>query len=500
MGKRFVSIWFCHLATDWFLLRQPGLRNKAFVLKTALHGKMLVTATNELAEAQGIYTGMAIADARAIFPSLEALDDIPGLENKLLHRIAEWCIRFTPVVSVDLPGGLLLDVTGCTHLWGSDELYIAAIAEKFREHGYAIRVAMAGTIGAAWAVARYGKNNFVIGHNQQTTALLSLPAASLRLEQGIVEQLDKLGLRHVRDFIAMPRTALRRRFGATMLERLDQAIGHVEEVLQPVRPVEPYMERLPCPEPIVTATGIEIALKRLLELLCLHLQKEAMGLRAAVFKCFRVDGKIINIEIGTNRPSHNPQHLFKLFEIKLPDIEPGEGIELFVLTAPKAEKQIPLQESIWETSYGLENNELSELLDRLTCKIGMGHIHRYLPDEHYWPERSIKPAASLSDKPTTVWKPGKPRPLQLLSKPELVDVTAPIPDYPPMLFRYRGTLHKIIRADGPERIEQEWWIQEGQHRDYYRVEDEQGNRYWLFRSGHYSTDKTYQWFIHGFFA
>ncbi len=500
MGKRFVSIWFRHLATDWFLLRQPTLCNKAFVLKAASHGKMLVTATNELAEAQGIYSGMAVADARAIFPSLEVLDDIPGLENKLLYRIAEWCVRFTPVVSVDLPGGLLLDVTGCTHLWGGDELYIAAIAEKFQEHGYDIRVAMAGTIGAAWAIARYGNNNFVIGHNQQTAALLSLPAASLRLEPGIIEQLDKLGLRQVRDFIAMPRTALRRRFGAAMLERIDQAIGNVEEMLQPIQPIEPYMERLPCPEPIVTAAGIEIALKRLLELLCLHLQREAMGLRTAVFKCFRVDGKIINIEIGTNRPSHNAQHLFKLFDIKLPDIEPGAGIELFVLTAPKTENQISLQESIWETSLGLDNNELSELLDRLTCKIGMGHIHRYLPDEHYWPERSIKPAASLSDKPTTVWKPEKPRPLQLLSKPELVDVTAPIPNYPPMLFRYRGKLHKIIRADGPERIEQEWWIQEGQHRDYYRVEDEFGNRYWLFRSGHYSVEKTYQWFIHGFFA
>jgi protein ImuB len=158
-----------------------------------------------------------------------------------------------------------------------------------------------------------------------------------------------------------------------------------------------------------------------------------------------------------------------------------------------------MQESLWNSSDGLDNPELSELLDRLCGKFGAHHIHRYLPDEHYWPERSIKLTSSLNETPATTWKIDRPRPLQLLANPQPIEVTAPIPDYPPMNFRYKGKLHKIIKADGPERIEQEWWIQEGQHRDYYNVEDEIGCRYWLFRSGHYS-DESYQWFIHGFFA
>ncbi len=208
---------------------------------------------------------------------------------------------------------------------------------------------------------------------------------------------------------------------------------------------------------------------------------------------------MVQVEIGTNRPTHNVNHLFKLFEIKLPTIEPAMGIELFVLEAPMVEDHLPDQEKIWEGSVGLEDIRLSELLDRLANKVGVQAIHRYLPDEHFWPERSFKLTASLQEKATTTWREDKPRPLQLLSKPEPIEVTAPIPDYPPMLFRYKDKVHQVVKADGPERIEQEWWLQQGQHRDYYRVEDEEGNRYWLFRLGHYH-DETFQWFLHGFFA
>jgi protein ImuB len=277
------------------------------------------------------------------------------------------------------------------------------------------------------------------------------------------------------------------------------ALGQEIESIEPVQPIEPYQERLPCLEPIVTATGIEIALRQLLETLCLRLQQEEKGLRSAVFKGYRVDGKIEQVRIGTNRPTHHVTHLFKLFANKLSTIEPALGIELFVLEASKVDDHSSLQEKIWEGAGGLDDMRLSELIDRLANKVGVEAVHRYLPDEHYWPERSLKPTTSLQEQSITIWRMDKLRPLQLLSTPERIEVTAPIPDYPPMLFRYKGKVHQVVKADGPERIEQEWWIQEGQHRDYYRVEDEEGHRYWLFRLGHYH-DKTYQWFIHGFFA
>ena len=499
MQKRFISIWFHHLKTDWFIRHRPSLKQIPFVLSSSDHGRMIVSATNILAEKEGVFKGMSVADARAAIPSLEVIDDKPEYADKLLIALAEWLIRYSPIVAIDFPDSLIIDATGCSHLWGGEKEYLTEIIKRLRTFGYYTRAAIADTIGAAWAIAHF-KNNAIIESGKQMDALLSLPPAALRIETETAERLEKLGLRNIADFIQMPRPSLRRRFGIQLLNRLDQALGNEEESILPVQPTEPYQERLPCLEPIVTATGIEIALKRLLDTLCLRLQKEGKGLRVATFKGYRTDGKIEKIEVGTNRPSCNSKHLFKLFEIKIDSLEPSLGIELFTIDASKVEDISIEQEKLWDNTGGLDDIKLSELLDRIDGKIGPGHIHRFVPDEHYWPERSFKLASSITEKPITAWKVERPRPIQLLFWPQTIEVTAPIPDYPPMSFRYKGKFHKIIKADGPERIEQEWWLQQGQHRDYYTVEDEEGKRYWLFRSGHYDSAKLHQWFIHGFFA
>ncbi|CAN5812715.1 DNA polymerase Y family protein [soil metagenome] len=500
MGKRYVSIWFPSLRTDWYIRHQPLLKGVPFVLTLKDHGRLLVTAGSEAALAQGIYIGMPLADARAIVTGLQYFDDEPERSEKLLNAIAEWSIRYTPVVGVNLPEGLLLDASGCAHLWGGEEMYLTAMYKRFHELGYHINIAIADTIGTAWAFARYGKGKTIIPSNKQTEALLSLPAASLRLEPAVTERLEKLGLRQINQFINMPRPSLRRRFGKQLLSQLDKATGAEQEFIKPITSIEAYQERLPCLEPIATATGIAIALQNLLDTICNKLRKEEKGLRSAIFKGYRMDGKLEQISIGTTRPSANPKHLFRLFEDKITTIEPALGIELFVLEAPVIEEATTRQEKLWGQSNGLDNTNLAELIDRLSSKLGGQHIHRYVPDEHYWPERSFKESASIHEPIQTSWKTDRPRPLQLLANPQPIEVTAPVPDYPPMNFRYKGKLHIIANADGPERIEQEWWIQEGQHRDYYYVEDEEGHRYWLFRSGHYDTAKSYKWFLHGFFA
>ena len=498
MAKRFVSIWFRYLATDWFALRKPELTNTAFVLSAPSHGRMIVTAANPLAETKGVYSGMVVADARAIIPGLQVLDDKPGLTEKLLKRIAEWCIRFTPFAAIDLPNGIILDASGCSHLWGGDEPYLNLIVHRLRQRGYNVRAAIADTIGAAWAVARFGKQSGIIAQGQNMDALFPLPPEALRLEADVIERLHKLGLRQIKSITSMPRSALRRRFGNGIIQRLNQALGLEEEIIQPVQPIEPYYERLPSLEPIVTATGIAIALNRLLETLCKRFKQEQKGLRTASFKCYRVDGKVEEVAIATIQPSSNVRHLFKLFEDKLQTIEPDLGIELFLLEAPKVEDHATSQETLWEATRGLHDVRIAELIDRLAGRLGSDSIKRFLPDEHFLPERSLKLASSIHEQKTCEWKVDRPRPIQLLPAPEHIEVTAPVPDYPPMNFRYKGKLHKIVKADGPERIEQEWWIEDGQHRDYYTVEDENGCRYWLFRLGHY--DEEYEWFIRGFFA
>jgi protein ImuB len=499
MAKRFLSIWFRHLTTDR-QARRPGAVPGPLVLTANVRGRVIITATNIEAEKHGISVGMAAADAKAIVPGLQVVED-QGQAAKLLNAIGEWCIRYTPVVAVDMPDGLILDISGCAHLWGGERAYLKDIVTRLRDRGYDTRAAIADTIGAAWAVARFGKITPIIEPGVQASALLSLPPRALRLEPLISERLQKLGFYRVESFIGIPRSALRRRFGEGLLQRLDQALGQEEEVIIPLQPIAPYEERLPCLEPIRTATGIEIALQQLLETLCKRLRDEGKGIRTAVLKCYRVDGITVQAGIGTNRASHHTQHLFKLFELKLQCIEPALGIELFVLEAQKVEDISIEQESLWATGdRGLDDISLAELLDRIACKVGADAIHRYLPQEHYWPERSVKTSASLLEKPATHWRTDRPRPTHLLAKPEPIEVTVPVPDYPPMLFIHNKKLHNIRKADGPERIEREWWLETGELRDYYQVEDEAGQRYWIFRSGQYETDKPSYWFIHGFFA
>ncbi|HLI93936.1 MAG TPA: DNA polymerase Y family protein, partial [Puia sp.] len=515
MGNRYCSLWFRHLLTDHLTIRRPALRERPFVLAAPDRGRKRIIAVNSAAMREGIQHGMVVADARVLCPALEVIDAQAGYAEKLLRALAIWCIRYTPVTAADGEDGLLLNISGCPHLWGSEEKYLDEICGRLKDKGYQVQGGIADTVGAAWAVARFGSQEILRGSQgtlqsghaiippgAQSATLLPLSLVALRLDAATFDRLQRLGLRRIGQIAGMPRRALRRRFSSELLLRLDQAMGVAEENIEPVVPAEPFHERLPCLEPIVTATGIAIALQRLLDLMCKRLQDTGKGLRTAVFKGWRTDGKIIGVRIGTNRGSNNPGHLFTLFAEKLGDLEPDLGIELFTLEAPKVEAVAAHQKTLWTGACGLEDRRLSELSDRISNKLGAGLIHRYLPAEHYWPERSYKEAGTFDEAPASAWPKDRARPIHLLASPEPVVVAAPIPDYPPMHFRYRNKIHTVVKADGPERIEREWWMDGGEgskHRDYYVVEDEQGARYWLFRSGHYAGGNGTQWWLHGFF-
>ena len=502
MEKRYVSIWFRHLLADWQVIRRPELKELPFAFVAPDHGRMMVTAVSSMAQAEGVKVGMRAADAKAICPTLEALDDKPGRTLQLLKGLGAWCIRYSPLVMVDdfSMDGLLMDVSGCAHLWGGEKSYIKEIVSRFKSKGYLVRMAMADTPGAAWAIARYGTITPLIPSGGHTDALLPLPPEALRLNMDILAKLQKLGFKQIKSFAGMPRSVLRRRFGEDLLLRLGQALGTIDEPLQALQLPVQYQERLPCLEPIRTRGGIEVAIQRLLQQLCLHLQNDGKGLRTAVLTCYRIDGQVVQVAIGTSQATHSVSHLFQLFQLKIDQIRPALGIELFVLEAPQVNEVRPGQEVIWTGKPGLDDQSVSRLLDRVAGKVGVQAIRRYVPAAHYWPERSLKQALNITEKPLTEWRIDQPRPTELLSRPEPIQVMALVPDHPPVFFIYKGVKHQVIKADGPERIEREWWLDSGEHRDYYQVEDEMGQRYWLFRSGHYDDNGRYKWFIHGFFA
>lgn len=499
MERRYASIWLPYLLTDWVALQRQDLRDQPLVLAAPDHGRMVVREVSHLAREQGIERGMVVADARAFVPGLEVLDMVPGLAEKLLKHLATWCIRFTPAAAVDPPDTLVLDITGCAHLWGGESAYLSVINQRLAAKGYQVESAIATTIGTAWALARFGKEARIAPPGSEATILAHLPPEALRIPVTHAARLYKLGIRYIADLFAMPRSVLVRRFGKEFMLRMDQALGIAAEMIQPVQLQPVYREDLPCPELILTRKGIDIALQRLVDALCVRMQQEQKGLRKAVFRAYRIDNNVQEVRIATNHPSHNPHHLVRLFESRIGNIEPAFGIELFSLEAQGVSPAPTQVLDFWGKEKGLADRAIAELLDRLALRVGTARIRRYLPQEHHWPERSFSSGVSLDELPLAAWRTNPLRPIQVLAVPEPVEVMAPIPDYPPMLFRYRGQRHKILRADGPERIEAEWWLEQGQHRDYYSVEDESGRRYWLFRAGHYTPGRGSQWFLHGFF-
>ena len=450
-----MAIWFRHLLTDGLARQRPELRNIPFVLAAPVKNKIIITASGILAEREGAFTGMAVADARAAFDELVVIDEVPGQAAKLLRLIGLGCIRYTPIVSLDLPDGLLLNISGCAHLWGGERGYLKEIVLKLRDAGFDVRAAIADTPGTAWAVSRFAAKHPIIPSDAEATALANLPPVALRLETEVLEKLQKLGFRTIAPLLELKRPMLRRRFGDGLLLRIDQALGREEEYSEVLVPPVPYTERLPCLEPIRTAPGIEIAIEKLLTALCLRLSAEGKGVRKAILKCHRIDGKKVQTGITTTKGSHSVSHLIKLFQLQVSKIEPALGIELFVLEANRVEDMETVQEQIWAEAKGLADTALAELLDRIAGKVGADAIKRYLPSENHWPERSFRLATSLTEEPQAEW-PELPRPISLLAVPEPIEVMALVPDHPPKVFVHKGKRHTVAKADGPERIGREW--------------------------------------------
>lgn len=498
MAKRYVSIWFRELHCDAHIVKHLEDAGEALLIVNKVRGRSMVKEANALAKAKGLTAGMTLADCRAIYPQVKAIEEQAKEIAELLQQLATKCIRYTPLVAIDGADSLLLDASGCAHLWGGEQAYLTHIQEHFLQIGYQCKLGMADTMTMAWAAARYGTSPNIISPNQQQQAIASLPPAALQLPSNITDKLHKLGLQHIKDFMHLPPLTLRKRFGVELLLKLQQCLGAALEFMQAIQLPPCYEQRLPCLEPILTAGGIQIALETLINNLCNQLEKEGKGLRTAVFTIYRIDHSQQSIQIGTQQANRQPKHLFKLFEIKLTELAPEPGIETFVLGATMVEDYAINTASLWLNPKE-DKNAIAHLLDRIAGKIGAHKINRQLPVASHWPERSSKTVNNIEAQKECDWPTQKYRPILLLPKAEPIEVMVPLPDYPPLQFKHRGLIHRITKADGPERIEPEWWISPGLHRDYYCVEDDQGARYWIYRLGHYDGDNP-QWFVHGLFA
>ena len=444
---------------------------------------------------------MGLADARALEPGLDVgAADFVG-DAAALAKLAQWCDRFSPWATPCGTDGIFLDVTGCAHLFGDEAGLAAQTVERLARQGIECRAAIADTLGAAWAIARFGgKAAITVPRHATRQALAGLPVAALRLEPEIAALLVRLGLRRIGELYGLSRAALAARFGDSVALRLDQALGDAAEPLSPLPPAPLRWSRRSFAEPITAPEAIAAAIRALLHELSRRLAEEDTGARQLSLALYRIDGRIERAAIGTAFPSRDTRHLWRLFEERLPQIDPGLGIEDMVLTAERAEKLAPAQLG-FDCDATADSAGLAALIDRLANRLGARALARPVLRESHLPERAVRFVPPLAGGDARAnWNPAKPRPIRLLPRPEPIEATAPVPDDPPLLFRWRQQIHRVRHADGPERIAAEWWRAAEEPRDYYRVEDEEGRRFWLYRAGLYQPELAPRWFLHGFFG
>ncbi|HEY3919035.1 MAG TPA: DNA polymerase Y family protein [Stellaceae bacterium] len=486
---------------------RPG---SPFVLATSAGGRRIVTAANAAAAAEGISSGMGLAAARALAPTLLVEEADFLADAAALTKLATWCDRFSPWVTPCGADGILLDVTGCAHLFGDEAALAAQAVERLARQGIEARAAIADTPGAAWAFSRFNGSCFggsvaiVVPAGAARQALAALPVEALRLEPAIAALLVRLGLQHIGELYAVSRAALAARCGAGVALRLDQALGLAAEPLSPLPPQPLRWSRRSFAEPIATPEAIAAATSELLQHLSRRLGEDGMGARQLALALYRIDGRIERAAVGTAFPSRDTRHLWRLFEEKLPQIDPGLGIEDIMLTATRAEKLAPAQLGL-AGEDGNDSADLAALIDRLTNRLGPRALARPVVRESHIPERAVRFVPPLErGAASATWDPARLRPIRLLPRPEPIEATAPVPDDPPLLFRWRQRAHRVRCSDGPERIAAEWWRArdqaETEPRDYYRVEDEAGGRFWLYRAGLYRPEAAPRWFLHGFFG
>ena len=461
---------------------------------------------------------MTLAEARAIYPVLQVAPSTPDADQQKLEELTRWFIRYTPLVAIDSNDGMLLDVTGCTHLFGGEEAMLDSIKNQLRDSGINSQIAMAENRRMAWAFSHYIPGTISETPEGSQKLLSNLTMAALQLDHGMQQTLFKLGLKKAGQLFDLPRASLMQRFRGkntkkieALLTRMDQAEGRRDEPIIPFTLLPEWQVRMAFSEPLQLQEMVTTAAKELLtELTTLLAEAEKGILRLALYG-FRVDGSVQKLLVGINKPSRDQKHLIRLLEEKLPDLEAEFGFDLLLLSAEEVAHLPPEQTS---SAQAHAEHSITELLDRLGARLGVSAVQKIKHHHSYIPEKTqiFTPIQTCELDWDSYLETVPPRPIRLLLRPEAIHVLAEVPEGAPKRFRWRRVEHLVTKAEGPERIAPEWWLNPDEPtRDYYQVEVNSGARLWLFRAGLYAIKGVRpsesrkqsvqpQWFMHGFFA
>ena len=508
-------MWLKRLSTDRIERRSSAPADTPLIVAEPVKSALRICALNDAAAALGLKMWMPLADARAMYPSLRVEDADPRADRALLEAVADWCERYTPLAGLDPPDGLFLDISGCAHLFGGERALADDMRDRLARQGLQAALGIADTAGCAWAVARYGGRPLVPAGDTRN-ALLGLPLAALRLESDMVFALARAGLKHVVDVIDRPRAPLAARFGEAFLRRLDQALGHEGEPIEPRLPLPSYVAERRFPDPIAREEDVLGSIGQLATELGHMLERRGEGARLLQVALFRTDGRVHRIEAVTGEPLRDVGRIRRLFVERLATVgdacDPGFGYDVVRLSALVCERLDPAQSGLAGEDH---RAELAHLVDRLSARFGAQRLTRLVPQDTHIPEFAVAavPAQMACDaramEPVAQDSLTPARPIRLFSKPEPVEAVAEVPDGPPIRFRWRRVLHEVAAAEGPERIAMEWWRDArglALTRDYFRVESREGIRAWLYREGLYGREMLHKpewrprWYLHGLFA
>ena len=480
---------------------------------------MRIAALDRRAERLGLEPGMMLADARGRVPGLAAIPHDPAADAALLDRLARLCGDYSPGVQTDPPDGLMLDITGCAHLWGGEAAMHIALSRRIGALGLTLRAALAGTPDAARALARFGGPGKAMPDHtmpDRSMDVRALPVEALAVGEEKVGALRRAGFRTIADLAALPSAPVAARFGAETVRLLDRLLGREDPHIIPLSSPAPIRAAMRFAEPIARTDSILDVIEALVEQAATQLAGRGEGGRAFAVQLHRSDGHIARLSIATGAPTRDPALVLRLLRERIDSLadplDPGFGYDSITLVVPRTE---PLFERQPELEAHRERTwpDIGALLDRLAVRYGAASVLRFTGEDSHQPEwaGTLAPAdRPLSPSARPAPEPGEPplRPLLLFDPPQPVEVLAAVPDGPPRRFRWRGTAHHIVRQEGPERIAPPWWrrkvghdVNPGLSRDYYRVEDEEGRRFWLFRHGLYGRETGAPiWYVHGLFA
>jgi protein ImuB len=507
--ERILCVWSPNWAIDNWKRRNPAASPAdAFALVLAERRARRLYAVDEGAARLGLFVGQKAAAAQALAPELTTADADPAADSAALTALADWCARFSPAVAPAPPDSLFLDITGVAHLWGGETAMAADLAARLSRNGLAVRTAIASGPGAAWALAHFDPGDVAAPPEREAERLFRLPTAALRLPPAETAQIARLGLTTIGALAALPQEQIARRFGPMVGLRLNQALGRAPEALSFRRPPNPWFARLVFVEPICTPEGLAWAAADIATRLCARLEAEGQGARRFELGFHRLDEAVQRLWVGLALPGREPRSLARLFASKLEAVDPGFGIEAATLAAEGVQPLAVHQGRLDRGREVAPEEGVAPLVDRLTNRLGEGAVWRSEAWPSHDPERMVarRPPLALPSPRGGGWDPERPRPLRLLRRPEPIEAVAPVPDDPPVLFRWRGAPHRVRRAEGPERLAEEWWrrlfetADPARARDYYRVEDEAGGRFWLFRDGLYQAEAQPKWWLHGLFG